>query len=76
MRMNKSEIKKLENVINEKANIGMMSILGDKTLTCVDTMEDSYGTRYIFDDGLGFTKSNILSNIINCESKDLNWYIQ
>lgn len=74
--MNKKEIKKLEEVIDEKARVGMELTLGDKTLTCVNTLDSSYGIRYIFDNGLGFTKSNILSNIINCESRDLNWDIQ
>jgi len=75
MKMSKNEIKKVEKLIDKNARIGMELILGDTTLTCVSTIESSYGTRYVFDNGLGFTKSNILSNIVNYESKDLNWYI-
>lgn len=73
MKMNKKEIKKLEKLIDEKAKVGMELTLGDKILTCINTMDSSYGIRYVFDNGLGFTKSNILSNIINYVSQDLNW---
>ena len=73
MKMNKSEIKKVEKLIDQKAKIGMELTLGDKILTCIDTIESSYGVRYMFDNGLGFTKSNILSNIINYETRDFSW---
>lgn len=76
MKMNKSEIKKVEKLIEETAKIGMELTLGDKILTCINTTDSDYGVRYIFDNGLGFTKSNIMSNIINCVSKDLSWYLR
>lgn len=53
----------IEKMVIEKARIGMTLILGDKTLKCVNTEKDSYGTRYIFDNGKSWTTSNMISNI-------------
>jgi cyclopropane fatty-acyl-phospholipid synthase-like methyltransferase len=58
-------MKNIEKLVNEKAKIGMELILGDKTLKCVNTETDSYGVRYIFDNGISWTKSNIVSNLKN-----------
>lgn len=44
--------------------VGTTLILGNKTMECVGITEDRYGIRYMFDNGLGWTKSNIISNII------------
>lgn len=53
----------IEKLVNEKARIGMELILGDKVLKCVSTLDTDRGTRYIFDNGIGWTKSNIVSNL-------------
>lgn len=44
--------------------VGTTLILGSKIMKCVGTTKDKYGIRYMFDNGLGWTKSNIISNII------------
>jgi HSP90 family molecular chaperone len=62
-------MKNIEKLVNEKARIGMKLILGDKTLKCVNMIDTDRGTRYIFDNGLGWTKSNIVSNLNNAKSQ-------
>jgi hypothetical protein len=58
-------MKNIEKLVNEKARIGMELILGDKTLKCINMIDTDRGTRYIFDNGMGWTKSNIVSNLNN-----------
>lgn len=53
----------IEKMVIEKARIGMTLILGDKILKCVNTLETNRGIRYIFDNGIGWTRSNIESNL-------------
>lgn len=55
----------IEKMVIEKARIGMTLILGDKILKCVDTLNTDRGIRYIFDNGIGWTRSNIESNLTN-----------
>lgn len=75
MKVNKSRQKEIEKALNEKCKIGMLLTLRIDVLTCIKTEESSYGLRYVFDNELSLTKSNILSNIINCESKDQDWWL-
>jgi hypothetical protein len=62
--MSKKALKEISNLINEKARIGMILVLGNTKMKCIDTEEDSYGTRFVFDNGKSWTKSNIESNIV------------
>jgi hypothetical protein len=73
MKVTKSIQKEIEKSIEQKAKVGMVLTLGTKVLNCTGTQESSYGTRYMFQNGLAFTKSNILSNIIKCKSVDEDW---
>lgn len=54
--------KAINKIIDEKAKVGMILTLGEKVLKCVDSQETDRGTRYIFDNGIRWTKSNIESN--------------
>jgi hypothetical protein len=60
-------------MLEQKCKIGMVLTLGDNVKTCVDTMETSYGTRYVFNDGIAWTISNIKSNIDLIEAKGGTW---
>ena len=66
---------KISDLINEKAKVGMVLILGDKTLKCTETLETDRGVRYIFDNGIGWTKSNIETNIALATQKGNEWSI-
>lgn len=68
--MKKDSIMKM---LEQKCKIGMTLTLGDKVRTCVDTEKDSYGVRYLFDDGIAWTISNIRSNISLMEAKGRTW---
>lgn len=63
-------------MLEGKCKVGMVLTLGDKVRTCIEIKEDSYGMRYDFDDGIGWTKSNIASNIMFTESRGLAWKIK
>lgn len=65
----------VEKIVEQNAKIGMVLTLGKETMTCVDITRDKYGERYIFDNGLGFTKSNIVSNIVKYQSEKKEWKI-
>jgi hypothetical protein len=73
--MSKKALKEISELVNQKAKIGMKLILGDKMLECVNTLDTDRGTRYIFDNGLGWTKSNIESNIVMAINKNATWGI-
>jgi hypothetical protein len=62
--MSKKALKEISNLVKSKARIGMTLILGDRILKCVNTEKDSYGIRFIFDNGSSWTTSNIESNIV------------
>lgn len=71
--VNKSWKEKLTGLVERRANIGMTLTLGDKVMKCIGTKESSYGTRYVFDNGYEFTKSNIVSNIVKCACEGKAW---
>lgn len=73
--MTKKALKVISSQIEEKAKVGMILTLGDKVLKCVNVMETDRGTRYIFDNGIGWTKSNIESNIVLADNKGIVWNI-
>lgn len=64
---------KINGVVERHANVGMILTLGDKVMKCVGTEESSYGTRYVFDSGVSFTKSNIVNNIVKYASLGKAW---
>ena len=65
-----------EYIENYNMEVGKTCLmLNGKTRKCVDTTEDSYGTRYVFDDGIAWTKSNIVSNIAKCMQENKEWAI-
>jgi hypothetical protein len=70
--MKKKEIFQL----TDKMKVGATLILGDKTLKCVGNQESTYGTRYVFDNGISWTISNIISNIDMCQAKGQEWAIK
>lgn len=67
---------KIENYI-EKYEIkkGTILTLNGYTRTCCNIKDDHYGTRYVFDDGIGWTKSNIVSNIVKCVTDGNEWQL-
>ena len=65
--------KKIKAVVERQAKVGMTLELNGKTMMCIGTEESSYGTRYIFDSGVSFTKSNIVSNIVKCAAAGQSW---
>lgn len=73
--MSKKALKVINTLIEEKAKVGMVLTLGDKTLKCVEVVETERGTRYMFNNGIGWTKSNIESNIVLAEQKGNAWSI-
>jgi hypothetical protein len=73
--MSKKALKEISELVDSKARVGMTLILGDTQLECVSTLDTDRGTRYIFDNGLGWTKSNIESNIILAINKNATWGI-
>jgi hypothetical protein len=73
--MNKKALKQISELIDTKARIGMVLILGDKTLKCTDTLDTDRGMRYIFDNGIGWTKSNIESNVVLAAQNGKSWSI-
>lgn len=70
-KMKKKEIFEL----TDKMMVGAVLKLGDKILKCVGNEIDTYGTRYIFDNGKSWTISNIISNIDLCKAKGEEWSI-
>lgn len=67
---------KLQKVVSHKAKVGMKLNLDGKNMICVKTEEDAkYGTRYVFDNGLAFTQSNICKNIEKCQIEGKSWDI-
>jgi hypothetical protein len=73
--MSKKALKEISELVNSKARVGMKLILGDKMLECISTLDTDRGIRYIFDNGIGWTKSNIESNIVLAVSKNATWGI-
>lgn len=63
-------------LVEEKCKIGMVLTLKDNVNTCIDAKEDSYGMRYYFENGIGWTKSNIISNIRYADLKGWTWSIK
>lgn len=56
--------------------VGTTLTLNGYTRTCCDITEDRYGIRYIFNDGIGWTKSNIVSNIVKCIKDGNEWQLK
>lgn len=64
-------------IMNGNIKVGTMLLLNENILICIDTVEDEkYGTRYVFDNGLKWTKSNIISNIAKCMINGNKWAIR
>ena len=63
----------IERLVEKNARIGAKLTLGNETTVCIDIKQDKYGKRYIFDNGLGFTKSNIVSTIIKYQLDKEPW---
>lgn len=73
--MSKKALKEISELVNKYTRIGMKLILCDTELECIGVEEDSYGIRYIFDNDVSWTKSNIESNIVFAINKNATWGI-
>ena len=64
-------------IMNGNIKVGTMLLLNENILKCIDTVEDEkYGTRYVFDNGLKWTKSNIINNIVKHMTYGNRWAIK
>lgn len=65
----------LEKVIENNLNVGIQLVLGNKKSTCISIIEDKEEKIYVFDNGMEFTKSNIISSIEKCQNDKKEWKI-
>lgn len=64
-------------IMNGNIKVGTILLLNENILICIDTIEDGkYGTRYVFNNGLKWTKSNIISNIVKHMTYGNRWAIK
>ena len=61
----------VEKIVEKNAKVGMELTLKKEKIVCVDVNND----KFIFDNGSVFTKHDIISNIVKCQSKKEEWKI-
>lgn len=67
---------KLKKAVNKMARVGMELTIDGKVFHCIGTEESSWGTRFVFDNGISWTVNNICSNIERCQVNGLEWNLK
>ncbi len=71
------KIHELEQYINNyDIKRGTTLKLGKNTIHCIGQSEDAQGVRYVFDNGMRWTKANIISNVVKHIQDGESWGIK